>query len=73
MKPVINPGATIGYGVVTESDINLDAFGNIQSGSKPIIWEGPLMSQMQAKERARKNDGYGRRLVVKLVVVEEVR
>ena len=73
MKPVINPGATIGYGVVTESDINLDVFGNTQSGSKPIIWEGPLMSQMQAEERARKNDGYGRRLVVKLVVVEEVR
>ena len=52
MKPAINPGVTIGYGVVTESDINLDVFGNTQSGSKPIIWEGPLMSQMQAEERS---------------------
>lgn len=72
MKTEINPGTTIGYGVVTESDTNLDVFGNTQSGSKPIIWEGPLMSKMQAEEIAKKNSGYGRRLVVRIVVVEEV-
>ena len=72
MKKV--PAGTIaGYGVVSESDLHLDVFGNTQPGSKPIVWESPLyLSPCQARNHASKLGAYGRRLIVKLVVVEEV-
>ena len=62
-----------GYGVVSESDLYMDVFGNPAPGSKPIVWESPLyMNPCQAREHASKLGDYGRRLIVKLVVVEEV-
>ena len=69
----IAAGTVAGYGVVSESDMYLDVFGNRDPGSKPIIWESPLyLSSYQAREQASKLGAYGRRLIVKLVVVEEV-
>ena len=69
----IAAGTVAGYGVVSESDLYLDVFGNPAPGSKPIVWESPLHpSSYQAREYASKLGAYGRRLVVKLVVVEEV-
>ena len=69
----IAAGIVAGYGVVSESDLHLDIFGNQEPGSKPIVWESPLyISPCQARERASKLGAYGRRLIVKLVVVEEV-
>ena len=66
-------GTVAGYGVVSESDLYLDVFGNPTSGSKPIVWESPLyLSPCQARNHASKLGAYGRRLIVKLVVVEEV-
>ena len=66
-------GTVAGYGVVSESDLHLDVFGNQTSGSKPIVWESPLyLSPCQARNHASKLGAYGRRLIVKLVVVEEV-
>ena len=59
--------------MVSESDMYLDVFGNRDPGSKPIVWESPLyISPYQAREHAGKLGAYGRRLIVKLVVVEEV-
>ena len=69
----IAAGAAAGYGVVSESDLHLDVFGNVQPGSKPIVWESPLyLDPWQARQHASKLGAYGRRLIVKLVVVEEV-
>ena len=69
----IASGTVAGYGVVSESDMYLDVFGNRDPGSKPIVWESPLyIRPCQAREHAIKLGAYGRRLVVKLVVVEEV-
>ena len=69
----IAAGTVAGYGVISESDLHLDVFGNTQPGSKPIVWESPLyMSPCQARNHASKLWAYGRRLIVKLVVVEEV-
>ena len=69
----IAAGTVAGYGVVSESDLHLDVFGNTQPGSKPIVWESPLyLSPFQARNHASKLGAYGRRLIVKLVVVEEV-
>ena len=66
-------GTVAGYGVVSESDLHLDVFGNPTPGSKPIVWESPLyLSPCQARTHASKLGAYGRRLIVKLVVVEEV-
>ena len=66
-------GTVAGYGVVSESDMYLDVFGNTQPGSKPIVWESPLyLCTEQARQHASRLGSYGRRLVVKLVVVEEV-
>lgn len=66
-------GTVAGYGVVSESDLHLDVFGNVQPGSKPIVWESPLyLSPCQARNHASKLGAYGRRLIVRLVVVEEV-
>ena len=66
-------GTVAGYGVVSESDLHLDVFGNQAPGSKPIVWESPLyLSPCQARNHASKLGSYGRRLIVKLVVVEEV-
>ena len=69
----IAAGTVAGYGVVSESDLHMDVFGNVQPGSKPIVWESPLyLSPYQAREHASKLGAYGRRLIVKLIVVEEV-
>ena len=69
----IAAGTVAGYGVVSESDLHLDVFGNQQPGSKPIVWESPLYSfPGQARKHADRISAYGRRLIVKLVVVEEV-
>ena len=69
----IAAGTVAGYGVVRESDMYLDVFGNPTPGSKPIVWESPLyIRPCQAREQASKLGAYGRRLIVKLVVVEEV-
>lgn len=69
----IAAGTVAGYGVVSESDLHLDVFGNRDPGSKPIVWESPLYtSPCQARQHASKLAAYGRRLIVKLVVVEEV-
>ena len=69
----IAAGIVAGYGVVSESDLHLDVFGNQQSGSKPIVWESPLYTYPgQAMDHASKLGAYGRHLIVKLVVVEEV-
>ena len=69
----IAAGTVAGYGVVSESDLHLDVFGNVQTGAKPIVWESPLyLSPCQARNHASKLGAYGRRLIVKLVVVEEV-
>ena len=69
----IAAGTVAGYGVVNESDLHLDVFGNRDPGSKPIVWESPLYSYPgQARQHASKLCAYGRRLIVKLVVVEEV-
>ena len=69
----IAAGTVAGYGVVSESDLHLDVFGNQQPGSKPIVWESPLyITPCEARNHASKLCAYGRRLIVKLVVVEEV-
>ena len=69
----IAAGIVAGYGVVSESDLYLDVFGNPAPGSKPIVWESPLyLSPYQAREHASKLGAYGRRIIVKLVVVEVV-
>ena len=69
----IAAGTVAGYGVVSESDLHLDVFGNVQTGSKPIVWESPLyLCPEQARQHASGLGSYGRRLIVKLVVVEEV-
>ena len=69
----IAAGTVAGYGVVSESDLYLDVFGNPAPGAKPIVWESPLyIRPCQAREQASKLGAYGRRLIVKLVVVEEV-
>ena len=69
----IAAGTVAGYGVVSESDMDLDVFGNPTPGSKPIVWESPLyIRPCQAREQASKLGAYGRRLIVKLVVIEEV-
>lgn len=66
-------GAVAGYGVVSESDMYLDVFGNPAPGSNPVAWESPLyLSPCQARTHASKLGAYGRRVIVKLVVVEEV-
>ena len=69
----IAAGTVAGYGVVSESDLHLDVFGNVPHGAKPIVWESPLyLSPCQARNHASKLGAYGSRLIVKLVVVEEV-
>lgn len=69
----IKAGSEIGYAVVSESDNHLDVFGNVQKGSAPIVWESPLNNSLTAtRERAESVKAYGRRLICKLVVVEEV-
>ena len=62
-----------GYGVVSESDLHLDVFGNVPHGAKPIIWESPVhLTPEEAWRQAKNVSAYGRRIIVKLVVVEEV-
>ena len=69
----VSAGTVAGYGVVSESDLYLDVFGNRDPGSKPIVWESPLyLSPCQARQHASKLGAYCRRLIVRLVVVEEV-
>lgn len=66
-------GAEIGYAVVSESDLHIDPFGNVQPNSKPIVWESNLNNSMHAaREHAKRLGSYGRRIVCKLVFVEEV-
>lgn len=69
----IAAGTVAGYGVVSESDLFVDVFGNRPEWSGAIVWESPLYrAPEQARERAEKLGAYGRRLIVKMVVVEEV-
>ena len=68
----IAAGTVAGYGVVSESDRFADLFGNFPPDGNAIIWESPLLAESCARARADMLKSYGRRLIVKLVVVEEV-
>lgn len=69
----LKEGAVIGYAIVSESDCHLDAFGNIHKDSSPLVWESNLNNNLYVtKERAGNLKSYGRRVICKLVVVEEV-
>lgn len=69
----LKEGAVIGYAIVSESDCHLDAFGNVQPNSKPIVWESNLNNSLYTtRDRAKNLGDYGRRVICKLVVVEEV-
>ena len=65
-------GDVVGYGVISECDQCLDSLGKRKPGSVPILWESSLMNEHQARHRAERMGRFGRRLIVKLVVVEEV-
>lgn len=69
----LKEGVVIGYAIVSESDLHIDPFGNVQPNSKPIVWESSLNNSLHVtKERAGNLKSYGRRVICKLVVVEEV-
>ena len=54
-------GQMIGYCVVTESDLLMDAFGNKPSGANPIVHESVIYEyESQAIERAENLKRYGR-------------
>ena len=54
-------GQMIGYCVVTESDLPMDAFGNKPEGSNPIVHESGIHEhKYQAIELAERLKRYGR-------------
>ena len=54
-------GWMIGYCVVTESDLPMDAFGNKPSGANPIVHESVIYEyESKAIERAENLKRYGR-------------
>lgn len=63
------------YGVLLESDLGVDAFGNAKG--KPILMEsiGDMMNLHDATERAkscRESGKYGKAIVVELVIHEVI-
>ena len=69
----LKEGTEIGYAIVSESDLNIDPFGNTQPTSKPIVWESNLNNSIQeTRDHAKSLWKYGRRVICKLIVIEEV-